>query len=253
MNKKDEQAALRRLHAKGLNYSEIGKEMQDAFPRWARLKHPDRSAKKAIESMEDLVESLEEKTLDEMTRKERYEYIKNKLESTPRFVLAFSQFSESDKRVFIDEYLNVVKSIDSLTEAEEQSLFSAITSFVLAYKALNRKEREEKLYEETLQGLHAQGDPEYRSTLSQCQDYAREHEKQMSIYQKSIDQLKMSREQRLKEIRSEKKTLVDLAEEMSHKNIQAEVAVEIERLSKLRDEELKRMIESGYLFGSFEE
>ena len=63
----------------------------------------------------------------------------------------------------------------------------------------------------------------------------------------------MSRQQRLKEVRSQKLTLVDLAESLSSKNAQSEVAEEIEKLAKVKDEELKRLLEDGYLHGVFED
>jgi ribosomal protein S13 len=75
----------------------------------------------------------------------------------------------------------------------------------------------------------------------------------MKLYQKGIQQLKMSREQRLKELTSQKVNLVDLAQQLSSKNVQSEVAEEIERLSKERDEQLKKMLDEGHLHGVFED
>jgi hypothetical protein len=44
---------------------------------------------------------------------------------------------------------------------------------------------------------------------------------------------------------------VDLAEELSHRTTQAQVATEIERLNKLSDEELKKLLEAGHVLGEF--
>ena len=75
----------------------------------------------------------------------------------------------------------------------------------------------------------------------------------MKLYQKGMSELKMSRSQRLKEVRSQKQSLIDLAEELSNKNAQSEVADEIARLSKMKDDELKRLLDLGHLYGIFEQ
>ena len=57
----------------------------------------------------------------------------------------------------------------------------------------------------------------------------------------------------MKEVRSDRKSLVDVIETFSHKNAQADASEAIVRLSELRDAELKNMLESGYIYGVFED
>ncbi len=190
-------------------------------------------------------------TLDQMSKEERYKYLKDNITKTPRGVIIFSSFSGQEKDFFIDEYFKILQSTDSLNEVEEQQLFSACVEFILAYRVLSLKSEEEKCYAETMQGLWKQGDPRYRAFLDER--FQKEYVQHTEAYRKFITDLKMSRAQRLDKIKNEKRTLVDLATELSNKSAQSQAADEIVRLSKETDEELKRMIESGYLFGVFEE
>jgi hypothetical protein len=165
--------------------------------------------------------------------------------------MAFRSFGKDDKDVFVDEYLNVIRSTDTLTEVEEQALFASILELILAFQALNRKEKEERWRDESLEGEIDEDDPRYRRVVDN--KYQQEYDQHMKLYQKGMEQLKMSRKDRLKEVRSQKLSLVDLAEELSNKNAQSEAADEIERLAKLKDEELKRLLELGHLHASFDE
>ncbi|MCI0564982.1 MAG: hypothetical protein MN733_41475, partial [Nitrososphaera sp.] len=140
---------------------------------------------------------------------------------------------------------------ETLTEVEEQALFACILELILAFQALNRKELEEKWRDQSLRGEIGENEPKFRRIVDD--KYQREYDQHMKLHQKGMSELKMSRKDRLKEVRSQKQTLVDLAEELSTKNAQAEVADEIERLAKMKDDELKRLLELGHLHGVFEE
>ena len=250
MNKKfseEQRKAIYDMHKKGVQMTEIAKKMMELYPK-------DWTSKHSIKSVQRILGELNvkrEKTLDEMTRDERFQFIDIKLKITPRFRMAFKNFTDDDKEVFVDEYLNVIKSTDSLTEAEEQSLFTSILELVLALQALNRKEEEEQLREKSLAGQIPINDPRYRTHVDS--KYQVEYDQHMKLYQKGMEQQKMLRKQRLDEVRSQKMTLVDLAENLSSKNAQSEASEEIERLSKLKDTELKKLIENNYIFGLFED
>jgi hypothetical protein len=200
---------------------------------------------------QEQIKATEIKTLDEMSREERFAYIKVRIESTPRFRMTFEGFQQRDKDVFLDEYLKIIRSTDTITEAEEQALFAAILEFVLSLQALRRKEMEEHLYEESMQGNIDEASPRYRTYVND--KYQKEYDQHMKLYQKGMEQLKMARRDRLKDVRTERRTLVDLAEELSTKTAQADAAKEIEELSRKRDEELKVMLENGYIHGKFDE
>jgi len=246
----EQKMRVRKLSAEGMTNTDIAAKMKEEYPDDWGSEYAHRTVARILK--EEVPEYIEQsdKTLDEMTRDERFKLIESKLRSTPRYRMVFKNFSDDDKEVFTDEYLSLVKSTDTLTEAEEQALFACALEYVLAFQALGRKEREEKLRDETLDGMHDEESPKYRRHVDD--KYQREYDQHMKLYQKGMDGLKMSRSQRLKEVRSQKQTLVDLAEELSNKSSQSEAAIEIERLSRLKDEELKRLVESGYLYGVFE-
>lgn len=204
------------------------------------------------------VEEVRHKTLDEMTREQRMIYLKNQINETPRFKFVFEAFSSQEQSVFIDEYITIVAAIDSLTEPEEQGLFAAIGEFVLAYRALRFKTQEERWYEASMDGTLLPEDddgvhnPRFRRT-NDSDKYRKGYDDHMKLYQRGISELKMSRVQRMKEVRSDRKSLVDVIEAFSHKNAQADASEAIIKLQKMRDDQLLEMIENGYIYGVFED
>lgn len=237
------------LEDTGMSYTEIANQMASLYPAEWNSKNAARTVARIIKEREP-VAKIDDRTLDEMTREDRSSFIEERLQQTPRFRMAFKSFEKDEKDVFIDEYLKVIKSTDTLTEVEEQALFASILELILAFQALNRKEMEERWRDQSMRGEIEETDPKYRRHVDN--KYQQEYDQHMKLYQKSMEQLKMSRKDRLKEVRSQKQTLLDLAESLSFKNTQTEAANEIERLSKLRDEELKRLIDGGFLHGVFE-
>lgn len=249
----EQRIMVRDLAAQGKNNIDIAAIMAERFPADWNAKSAHRTVARILKEYESLSMGIHTlpKTLDEMSREERTRHIEARVQTTPRFLMAFRNFSPEDKDVFVHEYLNVVRSTETLTEVEEQALFASILELILAFQALNRKEMEERWRDESLQGTIAEGDPKFRRIVDE--KYQREYDQHIKLYQRGMEQLKMSRKDRLKEVRSQKQTLVDLAEELSSKNAQSEVADEIERLSKMKDEELKRLLELGHLHGVFDE
>lgn len=204
------------------------------------------------------VEEVRHKTLDEMTRDQRVIYLKSQINETPRFKFVFEAFSAQEQSVFIDEYTNIVAAIDSLTEPEEQGLFAAIGEFVLAYRALRFKTQEERWYQDSMDGVMESEDaegvrnPRFRRT-NDSDKYRKGYDDHMKLYQRGISELKMSRVQRMKEVRSDRKSLVDVIEAFSHKNAQADASEAIIKLQKMRDDQLIEMLENGYIYGVFED
>jgi hypothetical protein len=246
---REEKELVIQLSKQGRTYVEIAKIMSEKYPDSWNAKTAARSIARIIKGKND--DGEDDKTLDEMTRDERATFIENKLQSTPRFKLAFRNFNDEEKQVFVEEYISVIKSTESLTEVEEQALFASVLELVLAFQALARKEREERLFERSQSGEIAEDNAQHRRFVDDR--YHKEYDAHMKLYQKGMEQLKMSRSQRLQAVRSQKQTLIDLAQELSSRNAQAEVAEEVERLSKAKDEELKKMIDEGHLYGIFED
>jgi hypothetical protein len=193
----------------------------------------------------------EPKLLDEYTREGRFDLLSNTLRSTPRFRLAFQAFSTKEKALFMDEYFNVVKSTETLNEAEEQSLFAAILEYTLALRSLNLKRKEEDLFERTMDGEFDREDPQFRASVDGR--FQREYESHMDRYSKIMASLKMSRDQRLKDVSGQRRTLTDIAQELSSRSAQADAAEEIERLDRLKEVELKAMLQKDFIFGEFSE
>lgn len=196
-------------------------------------------------------EAEEAKTLDEYTREDRIKLLSRLFETTPRYKIVFNALDSDEQSFFKDEYFNVIKSIDTLTEPEEQTLFTAILSYVLAMRALKFKHIEEDFYRRTLAGEFEEDEPEYRRHVDDR--FQKEYESHMRKYTDMMKDLKMSRSQRLDKVRTERVTLIDVADELSTRTAQADAATQIEQLSKLHDEELKRLLDNGYLHGSFVE
>lgn len=249
----EQRKMVRDLASQGMSHVDIAKAMAEKFPVDWGAKNASRTVARFLKDNVEVIttEHSSPKTLDEMTRDERFRFIELRLQNTARFKMAFNSFAKTEKEVFVEEYLNVIKSTETLTEVEEQSLFASVLELILAFQALNRKEAEEKLRDQSLSGEIKETDVRFRRVVDD--KYQREYDQHMKLYQKGMDQLKMSRSQRLKEVRSQKQTLVDLAEELSQKNAQSEVAEEITRFAKLKDEELKRLLDLGHLHGVFEE
>ena len=249
----EQRSRVRELAAQGLPNTEIADKMKEEYSSDWTSKYADRTVARILKDEPSEDESSygddAEKTLDEMSREERFRFIEARLKRTGRFRMAFRSFNEDEKGVFIDEYLNIIRSTETLTEAEEQALFASILELVLAFQCLNRKEQEEKYRDQSLEGEIPEEDPRYRRHVDG--KYQQEYDQHMKLYLKGMDGLKMSRSQRLKEIRTQKRTLVDVAEELSQKNFQSEAADEIERYSKMKDAELKRLLDLGHIHGVF--
>lgn len=197
-------------------------------------------------------------TMEQMGRDERFKSIKSEFETNPRTKFVFRSLSDEEKELFTSEYFSVIKSTESLTEAENLNLFAAILEFVLAMRALDFKSIEERLYAESVRGQIKQFiiedgkkiiNPNYK--LSIDSRYEEEYSTHLNNYNKMLDSLKMSRKQRLDKVKQEKRTLVDVAMELSSHDAQAAAADEIERLSKESDEAIKDMLQKGYLLGEF--
>jgi hypothetical protein len=189
------------------------------------------------------------KLLETMTKDERFNFLKVRFSTNPRNQLVFQTFSKEEADMFLDQYYNVLQSTDSITEAEEQQLFAAMVEYVLAYRVLRMKSEEEKCVEETLKGEHESDDPRYKLRVDKR--YDEEYHSHLNNYKEFMSEGKMSRRQRLDKVKSERRTLIDIASELSTNTAQALAADEIERLSILSNEELAKMIKEGHILGDF--
>lgn len=191
-----------------------------------------------------------EQLLEQMDRVQRNEYLAARLRLSPRYQTIISKgLSPEERDLFEYEYSQLIKSMDSLTEAEEQMLFTALHEYVLSHRAGSIKSELERCVQETLSGMWKDGDIRFRTVVPN--KYSDEQESHLKRYESLMDKLKLSRSQRLDKVKDTKKTLVDVARDLTTSEQQARVADEIERIERVTDKELKRMLASGYLYGLF--
>jgi len=186
-----------------------------------------------------------EALLNEMTRKQRYEHLIAKIGETPRTRYLFETYNDEEKAVFIDEYEGIIREMDSLTAAEEQQLFLALNNFVLAMRAQKRDKVAWDKHESSLKpvgsGLLPQRIEPYDTR------FTAEYNDRMSQYINGIKALKMSREQRLKDISKSGNTFLDFAELLAKKENQLNISQEILSIEHKTEEELKRLQENGWI------
>lgn len=200
-------------------------------------------------------------SMDQMTKEDRFAYIEGKFAQDPRTQFVLGVMGQEERDLFTSEYFSILKSTDSITEAEEQQLFTGILEYVLGMRAFRLKTEEENLYRRSMAGeiprlIDAPDgkqteNPQFRSSVNRR--FEEEYNSHIKNYQSLMDALKMSRKSRLDKIKQDRKSLVDIAMDLSSKDAQANAAAEIERFDKMHDDELKRMIENEYLIAVFED
>lgn len=194
-------------------------------------------------------EDITNLTLEEMTKVQRIEHLKERFQNSPRCKHMLQILNSIELELFQDEYFKLLGEIDNITAAEEQSLFLAVFEFVLAFQAQQNRSSEEEQVKKTKIGLIKPKDPDYRLQVSER--WNKEYTDHMKTYRDLIGTLKLSREQRLKDEIKTKKSFLDFAQSMNDKDVQLSIATEILELNKKTDEELKRLFEKGYVMGDF--
>lgn len=252
-----EKQRIRELHDNGLTNEEIAKSLgwdkilvdgaDSVRKQLAVLKKKPTTVVKR----ERPVELNPKNSIEFMTRESRNEHLRLRLRLSPRYKSVVDKtFSLEEKELFEYEYFELIKSMDSLNEAEEQVFFTAIVEYVLVQRARSLKQEEENCLAETLQGKWVQGDPRYRMAVSeQWSDDEKVHGER---YDSLMKALKLSRAQRLdKKSDSNRKTLMDIANQLSHTDAKNVVADEIAALDRKKTEELERLLKDGHLYGMF--
>lgn len=258
ISKRDKQR-IRELVQNGLSYAEIVKSLgwdkiglvdpEDAVRKQVAVLRKEPS----IVPLRDKPVEIDSKTsIEHMSRESRNEHLRLRLRLSPRYKSTVDKtFSEEEKELFEYEYCEAIKSMDSLNEAEEQMLFSAQCEYVLLHRARSLKAEEERCIAETLAGRWSQGDPRFlRRVNEQLTSDERMH---MERYESLMKALKLSRAQRLdKKDDGSRKTMKDLANELSRSDAKNVAADEIASLDRKTNEELKRLLDNGHLYGIFQ-
>lgn len=178
------------------------------------------------------------RSLESMSRKERFDYITRTIHDNPRSKHVFLNILNKDEQeIFLHEYSQVLLEQDSLTNAEEQQLFNAILNLVLYYRA---RARDTKAYEDYAAKKITIYDSRWQDEATNCH----------KVYAETIKGLKLSREQRLKDMARSGNTFLDYAENFVRKEQQESIADEVMELAKATDTELKRLQANGWvIFG----
>lgn len=181
-------------------------------------------------------------SLENMSRNQRFEYLKANLRASVRGKHTFTKIlSEDEGELFIQEYFRIVKEQDTLTNAEEQQLFIATLSYVLMHRAL---ELDRKAYQDYMNKTN--GPASTYDTRWQKESAERNEQ-----YQKGIESLKLSRAQRLKDLARSGNTFLDYVEVFQKKENQFSIADDIMRIESMTDAEVKRLQDNGWMiFGS---
>jgi len=178
--------------------------------------------------------------LNELTRKQRVDYLKQKLPASARGKHIFNNVLSADEQeLFLEEYYTVISEEDSLTSAEEQQLFNAILHLVLAWRAMAQDK--ECYMKSPLSGYKGQDITVYVDT------FKKDAETNMKKYGELIKSLKMSREQRLKDLQRMGTTFLDFAEKYAKHDEQYLAVQEILKLEELSAAELRRLQANGWL------
>lgn len=178
--------------------------------------------------------------LNELSRKQRVEYLKKRMNVSARSRMTFdSILGEEEKELFLEEYFSVVNEEESLTSAEEQQLFQAILHLTLAMRAA--KQDRECYMKSPISGYKG------ADAVGYVDMFKRDYHDNMKKYNDAMKSLKLSREQRLKDLQRHGTTFLDFAEKYAKTDEQAQAAEEIMRLEEMSQEELVRLQANGWL------
>ena len=187
-----------------------------------------------------IVEEPHQKDLNELTRKQRVDYLKDKLPKSARGQHIFNNvLSTQEQELFLEEFFNVIREEDSLTSAEEQQLFNATLHLVLAWRAAAQ---DRECYNRSPNSGYTGPNPTVYIDI-----FKRDFQDNMKKYNEFMKSLKLSREQRLENIKRQGTSFLDFAEKYAKNDSQAKAADDILKLEYASEAELKRLQENGWL------
>lgn len=182
------------------------------------------------------------KALNEMSRRERTEHLRNVLPESPKGKFLYGEvFDDTERLMFEDEYFRILSEEDSFTAAEEGILFMAIVHWTLAMRALKR--------DKDTYAKSAQAGYKGQDQLMYTDQWTREYQENMKKYESLMKSLKLSREQRLANIQRMGTTFLDFSERVARTNEQQQIADEIMKLENASEEDFRRLQENGWIIG----
>lgn len=177
-----------------------------------------------------------------------------------------AMMDNDQKRLFIATYMDLRGDADeeSLTRAENEMLIRAAYSNVKYLRAQSLLSTAENyLIAEMEGGLTDSDEDKAKKRFAGRSDaYKKEAEQWHKEYMELLNDLKLTRKQRLDKIKDTRNTFLDLQQEMTTKARQESIVEEIKRINRATDEELRRMARGevgpdgqrhSWLVGAFDE
>jgi len=199
---------------------------------------------KSIDKSPTVVENFNKMSIDE-----KIAFLEKRFISSSRFRMIWQTLSADEKLTFQEEYFNIIRDIENLNITEEQSLCMAIYELILAFRAQIDLKKQRDILDECQAGRIKKNDPRFIFKVDDSLE--KSYQLHLKSYTDFIRSLKLSREQRLHKGRDGKKTFLDFLSEVSTSEAQKAVAEKIRQLSKLQEDELKRLIDDGLILGYF--
>jgi len=177
-----------------------------------------------------------------------------------------TMMDDDQKRLFIATYEDLRGNADeeSLTGAESEMLIRAAYSNVKYLRAQSMLSLAENYLLADMEGglTDSDEDKAKRRFAGRSDAYKKEAEQWHKEYMELLNDLKMTRKQRLDKIKDTRNTLLDLQQELTNKVRQESLVEEIKRINLSTIEELKRMSQGEvgpdgqhhpWLVGAFDE
>ena len=184
----------------------------------------------------------DDRALNEMSRAERTAHLRSVLPDSPKGKFIYGEvFDVTERSMFEDEYFRILSEEDSFTAAEEGILFMAMVHWTLAMRALKR--------DKDTYNRSAQAGYKGQDQLMYSDQWTRDYQENMKKYESMMKSLKLSREQRLKDVQRMGTTFLDYAERVARTNEQEKLAEEIMKLEHASAEELKKLQKNGWIVG----
>lgn len=251
-SKKDLHEIVRLKDAEGLTHKQIAEKLgrltKDGEPAARAIMKQYKKAKEqgisavplpAAPAPSPKKEVADARDLNEMGRLERVRHLREIIPESPRGKFIYDEVLDPKEReMFEEEYFRIIQEEDSFTAAEEGVLFMAILHWTLAMRAMKRdKDTYNRSPQAGYQGANA---------TVYTDQWTREMHENMKKYESMMKSLRLSREQRLKDMQRLGTSFLDFAERVSKTGEQAQIAEEIMALENASEEELKKLQEHGW-------
>ena len=156
-----------------------------------------------------------------------------------------TMMNDDQRRIFIGHYMDLRGNVDdeSLTSAENEMLIRAAYSNVKYLRAQAMLSTAESYLMMEMEGglTDSDEDKAKKRFAGRGDSYKKEAEQWHKEYMDLLDDLKLTRKQRLDKIKDTRNTFLDLQQELTNRIRQGSIVEEIKRINMATDEEFRRM------------